>query len=454
MITGPRIYIYDRPLPEDHFVWRQRDLMADNKRLKNATTSAGRRWPVYPDLIYQAGDAFLQRLLRDPTHRTTSSAEADLFLLPLERVFIQNTYDLRVSHLIQHWIESWLIGQGRAQGPLHKHVWLISTDQCAAGSSRLAFLAFKRWFQRYGGVVLCHYAVAEGLAPLLQGAYRRNHSVVLMPGSPLRGGLRAPSSDDGPWLQPALVAQAQRAYGPSSAPPPRRRNKLLFWGGVRLHRAPPETRACLRRPSIATSACGFLYSRGVRQVMWSLFANHSFADFRSEEPSFAKTLAKQEQQRLRQQRQEQHHVSNGDAVASFETNPSSDAMPQDYYEALLRTDYCLVATGNGFGVRLIDYMASGCIPVIINNSVWYPYEQPTGAAALLQPGGYDTFAHLFTLDAAHTVVDRLRAESDSERSRRRKSMKRHFRKFIWDEEHGQAYQTTLQALARAAAKSQ
>lgn len=112
---------------------------------------------------------------------------------------------------------------------------------------------------------------------------------------------------------------------------------------------------------------------------------------------------------------------------------------QSYKEALLTSAYCLCAPGNGFGVRLIDYMVSGCIPVIVNNSLWYPFEE-------VLP--YRHFAHVFSLGEAHTVVSTLRAESESARQHRRVIMRSSYRKLLWDESHGAAYETTMRLLAQ------
>lgn len=91
-------------------------------------------------------------------------------------------------------------------------------------------------------------------------------------------------------------------------------------------------------------------------------------------------------------------------------------------------------------------MASGCIPVILNNSVLYPYEQPAGIVP------YADFAHVFPFDQAHVVVSVLQAESEAERRRRRRVQRLHYRKFLWDEEHGDAFEWTLRAIQLAAAK--
>ena len=37
------------------------------------------------------------------------------------------------------------------------------------------------------------------------------------------------------------------------------------------------------------------------------------------------------------------------------------------------------------------------------------------------------------------------------RARRRAAMREHYRKFLWDEQHGAAYEQTMKALAQAAA---
>jgi hypothetical protein len=70
---APRIFVYDRPLPEDFFVWQTRDIQG----VASARTAT--HWPSYPDQIYQAADAFFHRLLRDETHRTHDAESADLF---------------------------------------------------------------------------------------------------------------------------------------------------------------------------------------------------------------------------------------------------------------------------------------------------------------------------------------------------------------------------------------
>ena len=60
---------------------------------------------------------------------------------------------------------------------------------------------------------------------------------------------------------------------------------------------------------------------------------------------------------------------------------------------------------------------------------------------------YAEFAHVFALEQVDEVVPVLRAASGVDRVRRRVAMQRHAAKFLWDEVHGAAYETTMEALA-------
>lgn len=45
-------------------------------------------------------------------------------------------------------------------------------------------------------------------------------------------------------------------------------------------------------------------------------------------------------------------------------------LPADKYRELLHNSkFCLAASGHGWGIRLSQYMAQGCVPVIIQVSV-------------------------------------------------------------------------------------
>ena len=46
-----------------------------------------------------------------------------------------------------------------------------------------------------------------------------------------------------------------------------------------------------------------------------------------------------------------------------------------YHHALRGAEWCLTAPGFGFGARLVDYVACGCIPVVVRpGRLLLPYE--------------------------------------------------------------------------------
>lgn len=137
-------------------------------------------------------------------------------------------------------------------------------------------------------------------------------SFVIVPGSTPQAKLAG--SDATRWTQRGAVEAAWHAYGGRRIERPRRK-MLLFWGSVRMNHAPAEVRRCLSAPRTLSPPCERLYSRGIRQLMWSLYANDSFCDFRSELPSIA-------------------GARKGVAATS-------------YREGLLTTEYCLDSPGNG-----------------------------------------------------------------------------------------------------------
>lgn len=259
----PRIYIYDRPPPEDWAIWQSADVLADRRGSAGGLQQPS-RWPMATDSIYQAADAFLSRLLRDPEHREYNASAADLYLVPLERAFVRNTYEILASEVIENWL-NWLHGAAQLRGPTHRHVWLVSTDCCAAFSSLLGAETLARWMRPHGGIVVCHYALPHRVARLTNGT--RGRFIILPGSSPLAG---MSGSDVTAWTQPGAVTQAFKAW--QNAPAQSRRLQLLFWGSVRMKHG-SATNACLKAPRVLNPGCEELYSRGVRQVMWHLFAN-------------------------------------------------------------------------------------------------------------------------------------------------------------------------------------
>eukprot|EP00798_Chlamydomonas_sp_ICE-L_P018362 gene18362-24833_t len=80
------------------------------------------------------------------------------------------------------------------------------------------------------------------------------------------------------------------------------------------------------------------YSRGIRQLYYSLSQVHSWKEI--------------------------HHIFIGD---------ESD-IPGDYSEHLSRSKFCLVAPGDGYAMRAEDAVLHGCIPVIVMDGVQAVFE--------------------------------------------------------------------------------
>ena len=48
---------------------------------------------------------------------------------------------------------------------------------------------------------------------------------------------------------------------------------------------------------------------------------------------------------------------------------------QSYHDTLREYEFCLSAPGTGFGTRIVDYIVSGCIPVIVRpGDLLLPFE--------------------------------------------------------------------------------
>ncbi|KAG2447967.1 hypothetical protein HYH02_006996 [Chlamydomonas schloesseri] len=111
------------------------------------------------------------------------------------------------------------------------------------------------------------------------------------------------------------------------------------------------------------------------------------------------------------------------------------------YEALYaRSRFCLAPHGAGFGVRLTLAMTHACIPVIIQDSVYQPYE----ADGLLP---YPEFSlRLGKADVAH-IVPILRAIPPDKQARMRLAMAKYHKAFLWEPWlGGRAYHYTVAAL--------
>lgn len=111
------------------------------------------------------------------------------------------------------------------------------------------------------------------------------------------------------------------------------------------------------------------------------------------------------------------------------------------YERELRSaQWCLTAPGMGFGVRLVDYVAAGCIPVVVRvGGLALPYEPELD---------YDSFAVSIAFRDIDALPATLEAMSDAQVRAKREGLAAVHRRFLWDETYGRAYETTRELLLR------
>jgi len=112
----------------------------------------------------------------------------------------------------------------------------------------------------------------------------------------------------------------------------------------------------------------------------------------------------------------------------------------DYETLFLRSKFCVTPYGYGWGLRLSIAMMHACIPIVIQDHVYQPFEE-------LLP--YHEFSvRLAVRDIPH-IVDILRQYTEVDLKALRLNMAKHYKAFLWPEElGGGAYNATLLALRR------
>ncbi|KAG2444152.1 hypothetical protein HYH02_009091 [Chlamydomonas schloesseri] len=115
----------------------------------------------------------------------------------------------------------------------------------------------------------------------------------------------------------------------------------------------------------------------------------------------------------------------------------------DYVELLWRSQFCLAAYGHGWGIRLMQAIHFGCVPVIIQDHVYQAFDD-------FLP--YEEFSVRLRLSEVPRLLDILRSYGAEQRAALRLGMAKYYRAFIWDREHGgEAFEWTLAGLQRRAA---
>ncbi|GIL78577.1 hypothetical protein Vretimale_6191 [Volvox reticuliferus] len=117
-----------------------------------------------------------------------------------------------------------------------------------------------------------------------------------------------------------------------------------------------------------------------------------------------------------------------------------EGFTHNYNELYLRSRFCLAPHGSGFGVRLTLAMTHACIPVIIQDQVYQPYESDG-----LLP--YRHFSLRLSLSDIPYIVPILRTIPMDQQKRMRLAMAKYYQAFLWDPSlGGRAYNYTIRAL--------
>ncbi|KAG2444206.1 hypothetical protein HYH02_009144 [Chlamydomonas schloesseri] len=118
----------------------------------------------------------------------------------------------------------------------------------------------------------------------------------------------------------------------------------------------------------------------------------------------------------------------------------------DYRQLLQTSKFCIAPYGFGWGLRLVQALEFGCIPVIIQDHVYQAFED-------FLP--YEEFSVRLRLSEVPRLLDILRSYGAEQRAALRLGMAKYYRAFIWHREYGgQAYEYTLAGLQRRLANMQ
>ena len=228
------------------------------------------------------------------------------------------------------------------------------------------------------------------------------HHIVLPPGSAGSSGLGANSTAAGTrWrvTDHRLTSAARRTYADASAlHKPGRQRALFFRGAVREKRSARDQKCYV--PRAPTPACRRTYSMGIRQIAKRYLGEHPFVHF------------------------------NRDALSAG----------AGYHDLLRTYEFCLCAPGKGFGNRIVDYVAAGCIPVLL---------RPGALRMPLEPElDYDGFAVSVPLKAIRSLPALLANMSEAAIRRKRERLREVHRDFLWDEAYGTAFEAVFERVVR------
>jgi len=117
-----------------------------------------------------------------------------------------------------------------------------------------------------------------------------------------------------------------------------------------------------------------------------------------------------------------------------------DGRIADYEETLRSTKFCFAPYGHGYGMRLISAMTCGCIPVIIQEHVYQPYEE-------VLP--YEEFSIRLDNEDIPRLPSILRSISPQQLAALQVGVAKYWPAMIWEAEFGgKAFDYAILALRR------
>ncbi|KAG2489756.1 hypothetical protein HYH03_011708, partial [Edaphochlamys debaryana] len=327
---------------------------------------------------YASHQIFLDMLLQDPEVRTENPLEANLFFVPA-RAYQYTSNINSPNNQIQHALDyvRMTYPYYNASGGRDHFVWATGDRGVCYVSRKLSQVIFVTLFG-------LHASVRPGSPRTFLDPKPSAHPDwgCFHPGKDVTP---APYNDNSPFAIKARSLYAEIAAAQGAAP---ERDVLFFFAGdVRFN-----------EPS---------YSGGARQAL----ARHLKKLLKSPNAS-----------------------GNNSDILFY------DGYVDDYVSLQQDSKFCLAPHGGGFGIRLTEAMLFGCIPVIIQDTVYQPYQ----ADGILP---YHKFSVRLGLADIPNIVPILRSIPIERQNKMRMEMVEYHRAFLWDPSlGGQAYNYTIRAL--------
>eukprot|EP00899_Mesostigma_viride_P003752 jgi/Mesvir1/13378/Mv15051-RA.1 len=371
------------------------------------------------DTLYKANIYFLSSLLRDPAHITYDPNEAHLFLAPL----LPYRYSGNLGSAGPHILDT--IDVIRPMGYFDRnggrdHIWWAVGDRATCDVPDAA----------RPGIIVGHYGRIDPRLFTPVPCVDPHKDLIAPPLTPSS----FPSAHFRPdpatgrntlvaYVQPWGVTQARAAYEGEGLSQPR--PLLLFMAASNPVLGDPT---CPDPNNDGPGPCReFEYGMGVRAAAFNWFREYA-----SGMP---------------------------DVLMSNDIHSGRE----NYQRNMRSSRFCLDALGHGFSTRIVDYVSSGCIPIIVRDDVLWPYESyefrgsvvenwlqedPSPAWGDFPRVRYNEFAVTFRKRDIPKILETLRGISDKRVRELRAGCQRVHKAFLWDQDYGMAYNYTIAALAR------